>query len=71
MVAEGLDPAGNRTVATIEVDPAFAPVHADARAILRQKTLLGETFVEMTPGTPGSRTLPEGGMLPTAGSAGR
>ena len=25
---------------------------ADARAILRQKTLLGETYVELTPGTP-------------------
>ena len=63
VVAEGLDPAGNRTLATIELDPRFAPVHADARAILRQKTLLGETFVEMTLGTPGSRTLPEGGLL--------
>ena len=37
--------------------------HADAKAILRQKTLLGETYVELTPGTPGSRAIPEGGTL--------
>jgi phospholipid/cholesterol/gamma-HCH transport system substrate-binding protein len=63
VVAEGLDPAGNRTVATIEVDPQFAPIHVDAKAILRQKTLLGETYIEMTPGTAGSPTIREGGML--------
>src|SRR5947209_20594847 len=44
-----LDPRGNRTIATIELDRRFAPLHADARAILRQKTLLGETYVELTP----------------------
>ncbi|MDX6640529.1 MAG: phospholipid/cholesterol/gamma-HCH transport system substrate-binding protein, partial [Solirubrobacteraceae bacterium] len=31
----------NRTVATIELDPEIAPLHVDARATLRQKTLLG------------------------------
>src|SRR6266516_4259356 len=40
-----LDPkGGNRTVATIALDRRFAPIHKDARAILRQKTLLGETY---------------------------
>ena len=45
-------------------DPArqrYAPIPKDARAILRPKTLLGETYVELTPGTPDARTLPEGG----------
>ena len=35
----------------------------DARAILRQKTLLGETYVELTPGTSSAARLPEGGRL--------
>ena len=49
--AKTLDPRHrNRTVATIEVDAGYAPIAKDARAILRQKTLLGETFVELTPG---------------------
>ena len=43
------------TQATIEIDPEFAPISSDARAILRQKTLLGETYVELTAGSkPGS-----------------
>jgi len=50
-------PAGLRlngkdlTAAEIEIEPEFAPLSADARAILRQKTLLGETYVELTAGT--------------------
>lgn len=35
----------------IEIEPEFAPINSDARAILRQKTLLGETYVELTSGT--------------------
>src|SRR4029079_16412498 len=41
----------NTTRATIEIEPQYAPISSDARAILRQKTLLGETYVELTPGT--------------------
>jgi ABC-type transporter Mla subunit MlaD len=61
--AKDLDPHGNRTVATLEIDRRYAPVRSTARAILRQKTLLGETYVELTPGTRGSPTVPEGGFL--------
>ena len=39
------------TEAVIEIEPRFAPISSDARAILRQKTLLGETYVELTSGT--------------------
>jgi len=63
VVKKDLYKPGNRTLATIEVDPRFAPIHKDAQAILRQKTLLGETFVELTPGTRSSPTIRENGML--------
>ena len=53
----------NTTVATIELNPQFAPLHSDARAIIRQKTLLGETFVELTPGTKGAPLLKDGAFL--------
>src|SRR3954451_14392964 len=43
-----------RSDATLELKPEYAPLRADAKAILRQKTLLGETYVELTPGTPRS-----------------
>jgi len=46
------DPATcNTTRATIEVEPQYAPISSDARAILRSKTLLGETYVELTTGS--------------------
>ena len=39
----------------------------DARAILRQKTLLGETYVELTPGNKrAAGTVPDGGFLADA-----
>jgi phospholipid/cholesterol/gamma-HCH transport system substrate-binding protein len=50
--------------ATIELDEQYAPIPKDTKAILRQKTLLGETYVELTPGSKSSGTLPEGGALP-------
>jgi phospholipid/cholesterol/gamma-HCH transport system substrate-binding protein len=52
--------------ATIEVDERYAPIPSDTRAILRQKTLLGETYVELTPGSDDVPTLPEDGDLPVA-----
>jgi hypothetical protein len=42
----------------------FAPIHRDAQAILRTKTIAGEIYVQLTPGTPHSPTLPDGGLLP-------
>ena len=57
------DPAGNRNLATVEIERAYAPVHKDAKATLRQKTLLGETYVEMTLGRSGQPTIPEDGRL--------
>jgi phospholipid/cholesterol/gamma-HCH transport system substrate-binding protein len=47
------------TEAVIEIEPQFAPISTDAGAILRQKTLLGETYVELTSGTkPGESAAP-------------
>jgi phospholipid/cholesterol/gamma-HCH transport system substrate-binding protein len=60
-----LAPAGYRvngkdtTEAVLEIEPEFAPIANDARAILRQKTLLGETYIELTSGTePGTQAAP-------------
>jgi phospholipid/cholesterol/gamma-HCH transport system substrate-binding protein len=49
--------------ATIQLDPEYAPLPKDTKAILRQKTLLGETYVELTPGSKSSGTVPENGRL--------
>src|SRR3954451_3778167 len=57
------DPRSNRTLATIEIDRKYAPIPSDTRAILRQKTLLGETYVELSPGTARAPKLKEGARL--------
>jgi virulence factor Mce-like protein len=69
---------GTLAEAELEIDPEYAPIPTDTLATLRQKTLLGETYVELTPGsdeslsaagedtdTP-SGTIAEGGSLPKA-----
>jgi phospholipid/cholesterol/gamma-HCH transport system substrate-binding protein len=57
------DERSGRTRVEIELESEYAPLPADARAILRQKTLLGETYVELTPGSPDAEPIPEGGTL--------
>jgi phospholipid/cholesterol/gamma-HCH transport system substrate-binding protein len=51
------------TRVTVEVDEQYAPIPRDTEAILRQKTLLGETYVELAPGEATGPKLPEGGTL--------
>jgi phospholipid/cholesterol/gamma-HCH transport system substrate-binding protein len=55
------------TQATLEIQSRYAPIASDTRAVLRQKTLLGETYVELTPGNRGqngANTIHDGGSLP-------
>jgi phospholipid/cholesterol/gamma-HCH transport system substrate-binding protein len=57
------DKETGRSRVSIEMDSDYAPVKADARAILRQKTLLGETYVELTPGSKDGPSVAENGEL--------
>jgi phospholipid/cholesterol/gamma-HCH transport system substrate-binding protein len=52
------------TATVLELEARYAPIPRNTRAILRQKTLLGETYVELTPGSPTGRTVTDGGALP-------
>jgi virulence factor Mce-like protein len=51
------------TEAEIELDDQYAPIPEDTQAVLRQKTLLGETYVELSPGTGDGPMVPDGGEL--------
>ena len=53
----------NTTEATLEMRSRYAPVATNARAMLRQKSLLGETYVDLSPGTRSKGTIDDGGML--------
>src|SRR3954466_13703068 len=55
-----------RAQATIQLDARYAPIPLDTRAILRQKSLLGETYVELTPGDKSAGILHDGATLPVA-----
>jgi virulence factor Mce-like protein len=57
---------GNVARATIEMKSKYAPIPKDTRLTLRQKTLGGETYVELTPGNREKGLLEEGGALPTS-----
>jgi virulence factor Mce-like protein len=66
VVDVGLDRRTGLTKAVLQIDPRFAPRPADTRAILREKTLLGETYVELSFGNPDGPMLHDGARLPRA-----
>ena len=61
-----LAPDKRHALATLEIDPAYAPLPADTRAVLRAKTLLGEAYIELSPGEEQGPKLPEDSTLPVA-----
>jgi phospholipid/cholesterol/gamma-HCH transport system substrate-binding protein len=50
-------------IVEMELEEQYAPVGVDTRAILRQKTLLGQIYIELAPGRRDSPRLPDGGTL--------
>jgi phospholipid/cholesterol/gamma-HCH transport system substrate-binding protein len=64
-----LSPDGDQAYATTAIDAQYAPLPKDTRAILRTKTLLGETYIELTPGDRQGTELEDGGVLPEANIA--
>ena len=61
-----LDEGGARTIVEVQLDDAYAPIPKDTHAILRQKTLLGETYLELTPGNRSAGMLNDGERLANA-----
>src|SRR5918998_2302317 len=59
-----LNKGGATTTVELEIEERYAPLRDDTRATLRQKTLLGETYVELAPGSKDAEDLKEGGRLP-------
>jgi phospholipid/cholesterol/gamma-HCH transport system substrate-binding protein len=62
-------PDRRQAQATIDIEDKYAPLPRGTRAILRTKTLLGETYVELTPGNADGPKLPDGGTLSSANVA--
>lgn len=64
-----LAPNGKQALATVDIDDKYAPLPESTRAILRTKTLLGETYIELTPGSNDGPELADGGSVPEANVA--
>jgi phospholipid/cholesterol/gamma-HCH transport system substrate-binding protein len=58
--------ADGRTHATLEIAGRYAPIRANMHAILRVKTLLGETYVQLIPEGGTGPYLPDEGHLSNA-----
>src|SRR5437763_3055844 len=64
VVDVGLDKHSGLSKATLQIDARYAPLPANTKAILRAKTLLGETYIELTPGNRTGPHIPDGGTIP-------
>jgi phospholipid/cholesterol/gamma-HCH transport system substrate-binding protein len=64
-----LGPNGHESIALLNIDDKYAPLPRSTRALLRTKTLLGETYVELTPGSKNEPPLEDEGTLPAANVA--
>jgi phospholipid/cholesterol/gamma-HCH transport system substrate-binding protein len=61
---ESLRPVPGGAEARLELHTEYAPLFRDARAMVKSKNLLGETYVELSRGTPEAGPLGDGGRIP-------
>jgi hypothetical protein len=55
---------GDHADVLLELDPAAMPLYRDARATIRPISLLGERYVDLERGTPGTAEMADGGTIP-------
>jgi len=60
---ESLRPVAGGAEAALQLHPEHAPLFEDARAMVKSKNLLGETYVELARGTPQRGPMPDGGRI--------
>jgi len=65
--ADGSQPGGARIV--MRIDAAAAPLHQGTRATIRQKGVLGNMFIDLTPGAASAPPMASGGSLPIQDTA--
>jgi phospholipid/cholesterol/gamma-HCH transport system substrate-binding protein len=57
---------GDATLLELELDDEHSPVYRDAQVLIRAKSIAGENYVEVTPGTPKAGNVPSGAVLPNS-----
>lgn len=58
---------GNRASITATLQPQYAPLRVGTSAMVRTKTLLGETYLALSPGPREARAIPDGAELAASG----
>lgn len=51
---------------TLEIQRKYAPIYRDAKVLVRQKTLVGENYIDLDPGSSKASQVPDGGSLTVA-----
>jgi phospholipid/cholesterol/gamma-HCH transport system substrate-binding protein len=57
---------GVNSYVTMDIDHQYAPIPVDTRAILREKTLLGEAYVELSTGNGAGPKIADDGTIPAS-----
>jgi phospholipid/cholesterol/gamma-HCH transport system substrate-binding protein len=63
-VTNRVTPNGTLAIIEMELKKEHSPVFRDATVTVRQKTLVGENYVDLKPGTPQAGEMPKKGELP-------
>ncbi|MCK9250609.1 MAG: MCE family protein [Solirubrobacteraceae bacterium] len=54
---------GERIEVVLHIKKEHAPIHEDAEILVRQKTLVGENYIEVNPGSAKAGAVPDGGRI--------
>jgi virulence factor Mce-like protein len=57
---------GTHSLVTMDIQQQYAPIPRDTRAILREKTLLGEAYITLSSGNGQGPKLGDGGTIPVS-----
>jgi phospholipid/cholesterol/gamma-HCH transport system substrate-binding protein len=60
-----VDAKGVNSYVTMEIKPQYVPIPKDTRAILREKTLLGEAYIALSTGNGKGPKFGDGGTIPS------
>jgi virulence factor Mce-like protein len=58
-----VDLQGDRAIVTMDIQPKYQDLHADAHVLLRPHGLFGPKYIELTPGTDGAPLLHDGDTI--------
>jgi phospholipid/cholesterol/gamma-HCH transport system substrate-binding protein len=67
-VVDSINTVGNTALIKIDIDSKYKPIYKNAHTEIGTKTLVGENYLDINPGTPSAGAIKNGGTLPLANS---